>query len=509
MARTPEARTKRSTGDGGGSAIATNAASSAHAAASSARATRPTWYRRLEQARSQGRLQEFLDEDAGLPRDQIETLHDFMVDWFRLDAAPELATATAISYLHVYNKHLRPLAGHRPLEQFELPGRSPEVLGQMAAAGARTGDARPRSQGPLVGVRLGRRDGEDARERRAQRPAQPSRSRRLSAAEDARRGHHEVAARRKAWAISPEAFAALHRGALDRRTPDAPAGCPTATRSPSSMLYGLGPRPQELFLSGDVSAGQPEPVPCRAGSHQGPGPPGSAKPVGRIISAAKTTEGVRTMAMRPWLYEELRDWRADCSALVYRPATTTSSSRAPRTTATTPSSSSTTSSATSRRAAASAAERNAELAYLTKVTPYSLRRGHIPARARARRHQADRRRLRDIDSNDPPPLSARARHAPRAAGGLQLRRRGSKRRDARCATCAQPEVARRTSGPARRSAPGWPAASRPVRVYTESGMDTRFASLPVAARSTTAVWESRALLTLARGRCGFAGLSPS
>ena len=93
------------------------------------------WYRRLEQSRSQGRLKEFLHEDAGFPAEEVETLHDFMVDWFRLDAAPELATATAVTYLHVYNKHLRPLAGHRPLEQFELPGPVTEVLGQMAAAG--------------------------------------------------------------------------------------------------------------------------------------------------------------------------------------------------------------------------------------------------------------------------------------------------------------------------------------------------------------------------------------
>src|SRR5215207_1515088 len=59
------------------------------------------WYRRLEQARSQGRVKEFLDEDAGLLAGQAETLHDFIVDWFRLDAAPELAKATAVTYLHV------------------------------------------------------------------------------------------------------------------------------------------------------------------------------------------------------------------------------------------------------------------------------------------------------------------------------------------------------------------------------------------------------------------------
>jgi hypothetical protein len=93
------------------------------------------WYRRLEQARSQGRLKHFLDEDAGIAVEQLETLHDFMIDCFRVDAAPELATATAMTYLHVYDKHVRPLAGHRPLEEFELPGPVTEVLSQMAAAG--------------------------------------------------------------------------------------------------------------------------------------------------------------------------------------------------------------------------------------------------------------------------------------------------------------------------------------------------------------------------------------
>jgi hypothetical protein len=46
------------------------------------------WYRQLEQARSEGRLREFLDEDAGAAAEQVETLHDFMVDWFRLAVLP-------------------------------------------------------------------------------------------------------------------------------------------------------------------------------------------------------------------------------------------------------------------------------------------------------------------------------------------------------------------------------------------------------------------------------------
>jgi hypothetical protein len=191
------------------------------------------WYRRLEQARSQGRLKGFLDEDAGLLAGRAETLHDFMVDWFRLDAAPELATATAITYLHVYNKHLRPLAGHRSLETFEMPGPVTEVLGQMAAAGV--GQAtRDRARKVLSsafgwGVEMGRMRANGARSVRRNR----RRSRRLSAAEARPFGHREGAARRKACALAPDAFPALHRGALIGERRVGRAGCPNARRSPS------------------------------------------------------------------------------------------------------------------------------------------------------------------------------------------------------------------------------------------------------------------------------------
>ena len=36
----------------------------------------------------------FLGDHAGLSAETAETLHDFMLDWFRLDAGPQLATAT-------------------------------------------------------------------------------------------------------------------------------------------------------------------------------------------------------------------------------------------------------------------------------------------------------------------------------------------------------------------------------------------------------------------------------
>src|SRR5215208_1045891 len=189
----------------------------------------------------------YRDEHAGMPGEHVETLHDFMVDWFRLDAAPELATSTAITYLHVYNKHLRPLAGQRPLEEFELPGPVTQVLGEMAAAGAgqatRDNARKVLSSAFGWGVEMGRLRANGARSIRRNR----RRSRRLSGGDASPVGRHEGAERRKAWAISPEAFAALHRGALDRRTPGRPLWMPARDAIAVSMLYGLGLRPQELF----------------------------------------------------------------------------------------------------------------------------------------------------------------------------------------------------------------------------------------------------------------------
>jgi integrase len=340
------------------------------------------WYRQVEQARSEGRLREFLDGDAGLAVEQVETLHDFMVDWFRLDAGPELATATAISYLHVYNKHVRPVAGHRPLEQFELPGPVTELLGQMAAAGVgqatRDNARKVLSSAFGWGVEMGRMRANGARSIRRNR----RRSRRLSGGQASPVGHHEGAARRKAWAISPEAFAALHRGALDRRTPGRSLWMPARDAIAVSMLYGLGLRPQELFGATfrQVSHGRFRVAQVLT---KGIGPSGSGKPVGRIIAAAKNAEGVRTMAMRAWLYEELREWRSrlvregfpagDDDFIIPGAApdghyTLEQQHNFIR---------------DIKACGRVAAARDPELSFLQKVTPYSLRRGHISLRVLA------------------------------------------------------------------------------------------------------------------------------
>jgi len=340
------------------------------------------WYRELEQARSEGRLREFLGKDAGLAAERVKTLHDFMLDWFRLDAGPELATATAINYLHAYNKHVRPLAGHRPLEQFELPGPVTEILGEMAAAGVgqatRDNARKVLSSAFGWGVEMGLMRANGARSIRRNR----RRSRRLSGGETSPIVQHDAAARRKAWAISPEAFAALHRGAHDRRTPGRPVWMPARDATAVSMLYGLGLRPQEVF---GATFRQLSPRRFRVEQvlTKGIGPGGRAKPVGRIIAAAKTPEGVRTMTMRGWLDEELHEWRASLVAAGFRAGdddfiipgaapdghyTLQQQHNFIRDIK-----------ACGRRAAAL----DPQMSFLQKVTPYSLRRGHISLRVLA------------------------------------------------------------------------------------------------------------------------------
>jgi integrase len=334
------------------------------------------WYRRLEQARSQGRLREFLDADAGLPANHVETLHDFMRDWFRLDAAPELATSTAISYLQVYNKHLRPLAGNRPLEEFELPGPVTEVLGQLAAAGV--GKAtRDRARKVLSsafgwGVEVGRMRANGARSVRRNR----RRSRRLAA--DTRPvSHRDGAARRKAWALAPDAYAVLHRGALSRRTPGRPGWMPSRDAIVISMLYGLGLRPQECF-GATFRQYSRERFRVMQVLTKAAGP--SGKTVARIIAAAKTAEGVRTMPMRCWLYDELREWRVQLLE-VGLPAGDDDfivPGTAPEAHFTLEQQHNFIRDL--KACGRVAADGNAEFAFLPKATPYSLRRGHISLR---------------------------------------------------------------------------------------------------------------------------------
>lgn len=340
------------------------------------------WYRKLEQARSQGRLKEFLDEDAGLATEQIETLHDFMVDWFRLDAAPQLATATAIGYLHVYNKHLRPLAGHRPLEEFEMPGPVTEILGRLAAAGigqaTRDNARKVLSSAFGWGVEMGRMRANGARSMRRNR----RRSRRLSATDASPLGRQDSAARRKAWAVTPEAFAALHLGASTRRAPGRATWMPHRDAIAISLLYGLGLRPQELFGATFRQASRNRFRVAQVLTKVA-GAPGTVKPVGRVIAAAKTAEGVRTMSMRQWLYEELCAWRellvglgiaaGEDAFIVPGVApdghyTIEQQHNFIRDV---------------KACGRVAAERDPEMVFLKVVTPYSLRRGHISLRVLA------------------------------------------------------------------------------------------------------------------------------
>jgi hypothetical protein len=106
---------------------------------------------------------------------------------------------------------------------------------------------------------------------------------------------------------------------------------------------------------------------------------GSSNLDASIITAAKTTEGVRTMTMCPWLFAELLEWRAQLEAGVCPSAMTTSSCRGLRDGHYT---------IDQQRnfirdikaCGRVAAERDSDVAFLKTVTPYSLRRGHISPR---------------------------------------------------------------------------------------------------------------------------------
>lgn len=147
-----------------------------------------------------------------------------------------------------------------------------------------------------------------------------------------------------------------------------------------SMLYGLGLRPQELFgATFRQQSRQRFRVAQILTKAAGP----SDKPTGRVIAAAKTAEGVRTMAMRRWLYEELHGWRAllvevglpaaDDDFIIPGVApdghyTLEQQHNFIRDV---------------KACGRVAAGRNPDLGFLKKATPYSLRRGHISLRVLA------------------------------------------------------------------------------------------------------------------------------
>jgi integrase len=147
-----------------------------------------------------------------------------------------------------------------------------------------------------------------------------------------------------------------------------------------SMLYGLGLRPQELF---GATFRQQSRERFRVAQVLTKAAGLSGKPIGRVIAPAKTAEGVRTMAMRSWLYEELHDWRA-LLVEVGLPAgeddfivpgaapdghyTLEQQHNFIRDV---------------KACGRVAAERNPELPFLPQATPYSLRRGHISLRVLA------------------------------------------------------------------------------------------------------------------------------
>jgi len=175
---------------------------------------------------------------------------------------------------------------------------------------------------------------------------------------------------------------ALHRGALDRRTPGRAIWMPYRDAIAVSILYGLGLRPQELFGATFRQASRSRFRVAQVLS-KAAGAAGSNTPVGRIIAAAKTIEGVRTMALRPWLYEELEEWRARLLEVGLGASDDDFIIRGAAPDGHYPLEQQHNFIRDIKVCGRVAAARDATVAFLTKATPYSLRSRHISLRVLA------------------------------------------------------------------------------------------------------------------------------
>ena len=227
------------------------------------------------------------------------------------------------------------------------------------------------------GVETGRLRANGAREY----PSQPSPVAPSVGGEASPVGHHEGAERKGVGDLARSVRRAASRRARSANA-RRPLWMPGARRDRVSMLYGLGLRPQELFGATfrQVSRGRFRVAQVLT---KAMGPAGSSKPVGRIIAAAKTADGVRTMAMRAVAARgAARVALVPCRRglpggrrRLHHPGSRT---RRPL----------------HARAAAQLhprhqgvrarrRARDPDLSFLMKVTPYSLRRGHISLRVLA------------------------------------------------------------------------------------------------------------------------------
>lgn len=352
------------------------------------------WGGLLERARSLGLARAFLDlgDDWGhlldvdsneelrsrLEHKATDTLHAFMLDYFRLDA-PQLAASTFTNYLGVYNRHIRAREGNTPLHEFEQSAPVTRLLGALTAAGV----GRPtRDLAKAVlsaalswGVENGRLSANGAQ---LMRRGSRRRSARVSQRAVSRESWEARSAARRAWALEPGAFWALHAGALAR------TGCTRVQLHRLGVLltleYGLGLRPQEAlgatFRQLSKRKFRVTQVLTQAVTESG-------KKELRVIGAAKTAGAVRSTDCAEWVAREVAAWKAMLGDLGlpngpddfiipgehadghYSWAQYQNLSR------------------DLRSAARAATKSDAEEAYLERATHYSLRRGHISLRVLA------------------------------------------------------------------------------------------------------------------------------
>jgi hypothetical protein len=351
------------------------------------------WGDLLERTRALGLARPFLDlgDDWGqlrsassndelrflLDRGPEDTLHALMVDWLRMDG-PNLAAATFNNYLGVYNRHIRPYAGGNPAREYEKPAAVNRLLSDLTAAGVGkpTRDmARAALSSSLSwAVDQGRLATNGALEVRRNR----RRSGRVSVRAQSSASWEQRSESRRAWAIEPGAYWALHRGARRQKAQKLPMH---RMAMQITLEYGLGLRPQEALGATfrQFSKGRFRMTQVLTQTHVRRGDK-LAKELS-VIEAAKTAAGVDSRRCPEWVEREVAAWRKLLADLgmphglddFVLPGTHPDGhySWAQYQNLT-------------RDLRRCTRQLEPEFAYLAKVTHYSLRRGHISLRILAR-----------------------------------------------------------------------------------------------------------------------------
>jgi integrase len=331
------------------------------------------WADRLEAARSAGQIDDFL---AGRLDDRPElTLEELVIRYLAEDADYELpnglAKSTYKSYLSAANVHILPRIGSKPASVYASAAAPRAFRSELAQAKVPTKAADRAWKVLSSSLSWAAREsiieangcllvGQTKTRRRSGRADRGPRRRQAAGAVE-RRGAAE-----RAWALEPDAVAALSWHALTR-TNGRLAWFAERDAAIIDLSYGLGCRPQELFGAtfGDVASGHLHIEEVLS--------------VGEL-TGAKTLKAHRAIPLMPWTEARLTEWRKRLRGLGQPAGTDDFIIPGVEDGHLSEAQQHSWSQDQFKPIAKLVAKADKDLAYVTKSTPYALRRGMISLR---------------------------------------------------------------------------------------------------------------------------------